>query len=138
MTNLLAIILISSSFPTVITKELSPIQSRVNCLSEIQIISPPALSGNLYPYYLSCALFSTLSPNTRVDPSAKCLRMFKTQTRQRCHRKRKLQANILDEHRYKNSQQNIIKTEVNSTLKEYTPWSNRIYLGCKDGSTSAN
>lgn len=121
MTNLLAVILISSSFPTVITKELSLIQSRVNCLSEIQITSSPALSGNLYPYHLPCALFSTLSPNTRIDPSSKRLTIFKTQTRQRSHRKRKLQANILNEHRYKNSQQNIIKTEVDSTLKEHTP-----------------
>ena len=60
-----------------------------------------------------------MSSNTTVYPPAKCLRMFKTQIRQRCHRKRKLQANIPDEHRDKNSQQNIIKTEVDSTLKEH-------------------
>ena len=32
-----------------------------------------------------------------------------TKIRQRCHKKRKLQANITDEHRCKNSQQNAIK-----------------------------
>ena len=32
-----------------------------------------------------------------------------TKTRQRCHKKRTLQANITDEHRYKNPQQNTSK-----------------------------
>ena len=32
-----------------------------------------------------------------------------TKTRQRCHKKRKLQANNTDEHRYKNPQQNTSK-----------------------------
>ena len=34
---------------------------------------------------------------------------FMIKTRQRCHKERKLQANITDEHRYKNPQQNTSK-----------------------------
>ena len=42
-------------------------------------------------------------------------------------RKRKLQANSPDEHRLKNSQQNISKLNLAIYKKDHTPWSSRIY-----------
>ena len=44
-----------------------------------------------------------------------------TKTRQRCHKKRKLQANITYEHRYKNSQQNSSKQNP-TTSYMMTKW----------------
>ena len=44
-----------------------------------------------------------------------------TKTRQRCHKKRKLQANITDEHRYKNRQQNTSKQNPTAHQKDHTP-----------------
>ena len=50
-----------------------------------------------------------------------------TKTRQRQHKKRKLQANITDEHRHKNPQQNFSKQNSATHQKAHTPWSSWIY-----------
>ena len=44
-----------------------------------------------------------------------------TKTRQRQHKKRKLQASITDEHRYKNPQQNFSKQNTATHQKAHTP-----------------
>ena len=44
-----------------------------------------------------------------------------TKTRQRQHKKRKLQASITDEHRYKNPQQNFSKQNSATHQKAHTP-----------------
>ena len=44
-----------------------------------------------------------------------------TKNRQRQHKKRKLQANITDEHRYKNLQQNLSKQNSATHQKVHTP-----------------
>ena len=44
-----------------------------------------------------------------------------TKTRQRQHKKRKLQANITDEHRCKNPQQNFSKQNSATHQKPHTP-----------------
>ena len=44
-----------------------------------------------------------------------------TKTRQRQHTKRKLQANVIDEHRRKNSQQNFSKQNSAMHQKAHTP-----------------
>ena len=44
-----------------------------------------------------------------------------TKTRQRQHTKRKLQANITDEHRRKNPQQNFSKQNLATHQKAHTP-----------------
>ena len=44
-----------------------------------------------------------------------------TKTRQRQHTKRKLQANITDEHRHKNSQQNFSKQNSATHQKAHAP-----------------
>ena len=46
-----------------------------------------------------------------------------TKTRQREHKKRKLQTNITDEHRCKNPQQNFSKQTSATHQKARTPWS---------------
>ena len=44
-----------------------------------------------------------------------------TKNRQRCHKQRKLQANITDEHRCKNPQQNTSKQNPTAHEKDHTP-----------------
>ena len=48
-------------------------------------------------------------------------------TRQRYYKKRKLQANISDEYKCKNPQQNISKPNSTIYKKDHTPWSSGIY-----------
>ena len=50
-----------------------------------------------------------------------------TKTRQRQHKKRKLQANIIDEHRYKNPQQIFSKQNSATHQKAQTPQSSWVY-----------
>ena len=50
-----------------------------------------------------------------------------TKTRQTQHKKRKLQANITDEHRHKNHQQNFSKQNSATDHKAHTPWSSWVY-----------
>ena len=52
-----------------------------------------------------------------------------TKTRQRQHKKRKLQANITDEHRCKNPQQNFSKQNSATHKKSHTPWSSWVIPG---------
>ena len=62
-----------------------------------------------------------------------------TKTRQRQHKKRKLQTNIPDEHRCKNPQQNFRKTEFSNTPKSsYTMIKLGLFQGCKDSSINGN
>ena len=50
-----------------------------------------------------------------------------TKTRQRQHKKRKLQANITDEDRCKNPQQNFSKRNAATHQKAHTPLSSWVY-----------
>ena len=50
-----------------------------------------------------------------------------TKTRQRQHKKRKLQANITDEHRCKNPQENFSKQNSATYQNAHTPWSSWVY-----------
>ena len=50
-----------------------------------------------------------------------------TKTRQRQHTKRKLQADITDEHRCKNPQQNFSKQNSATHQEAHTPWSSWVY-----------
>ena len=50
-----------------------------------------------------------------------------TKTRQRQHKKRKLQASITDEHRCKNPQQNFSKQNSAAHQKAHTTWSSWVY-----------
>ena len=50
-----------------------------------------------------------------------------TKTRQQHYQKRKLQANIFDEHRCKNPQQNIRTLNPTTYEKDHTPWSSWIH-----------
>ena len=50
-----------------------------------------------------------------------------TKTRQRQHKKRKLQTNITDEHRCKNPQQNFSKQNSAIHRKTHTPWLSWVY-----------
>ena len=53
--------------------------------------------------------------------------------------KRKLQANISDEHRHKNPQQKCYQTKSNNTLKSsYTMIKLGLFQGCKDSSIYSN
>ena len=62
-----------------------------------------------------------------------------TKTRQRQHKKRKLQANITDEHRCKNPQQNFSKQNSATYQKAHTPLSSWVYSReCKDSSVYGN
>ena len=53
-----------------------------------------------------------------------------TKTRQRHYQKRKLQANILDEYRHKNSQQNISKQNPITCKKDHPPQPSWIHPRC--------
>ena len=74
--------------------------------------------SNIYP-------FKTLSKNCRGRNTSKFILWGHhhpdTQTRQRQHKKRKLQANITDEHRCKNPQQNFSKQNSAIREKAHTP-----------------
>ena len=50
-----------------------------------------------------------------------------TKSRQRQHKKRKLQANITDEHRCKNPQQNFSKQNSTTHQKAHTPLSRMVH-----------
>ena len=73
----------------------------------------------------------TLSKNCRGNNTSKFILQGHhhpdTKTRQRQHKKRKLQANITDEHRSKNPQQNFSKQNSATHQKVHTPWSSWIY-----------
>ena len=60
-----------------------------------------------------------------------------TKTRQGCHKERKLYANIPDEHRCKNPQQNISKPNSTIHYKDHTYDKWDLFQGRKGGLTSA-
>ena len=70
-------------------------------------------------------LTKTLSKNCRGRNTSKLILRDHhhpdTETRQRQHKKRKLQANITDEHRCKNPQQNFSKQNSATYQKAHTP-----------------
>jgi len=53
---------------------------------------------------------------------------FNTKTKQRCHNKRKLQANIPDEHKDKNPRQNIMKLNSEIHEEDHSLWWGGIYF----------
>ena len=61
-----------------------------------------------------------------------------TKNRQRQHKKRKLQANITDEHRCKNPQQNFSKQFSNTSKSSYTMIKLGLFQGHKHSSVCAN
>ena len=61
-----------------------------------------------------------------------------TNNRHRQHRKTKLQANITDEHRGKNLQQNFTKQFSNTSKSSYTMIQLGLFQGCKDSSIDVN
>ena len=70
-------------------------------------------------------VFLKLSKNCRGRNNSKLILQGHnhpdTETRQRCHKKRKLQANITDKHRCKNPQQNFSKQNSATHQKAHTP-----------------
>ena len=81
--------------------------------------------SNIYP-------FITLSKNCRGRNTSKLILWGHhhpdTKTRQRQHKKRKLQANITDEDRCKNPQQNFSKQNSATHQKAHIPWANWVYF----------
>ena len=73
----------------------------------------------------------TLSKNCRGRNTSKLIlwghHYPDTKTRQRQHKKRKLQANITDEHSCRNSQQNFSKKNSATHQKAHTTWSSWVY-----------
>ena len=63
---------------------------------------------------------------TLLNPSYKAT-ITLTKTRKRYYKKIKLKANIFDEYRCKNHQQNISKLNQKIYKKDHTPWSSLIY-----------
>ena len=89
-----------------------------------RILSNISRWANTYPS-------KTLSKNCRGRDTSKLIlqghHIPDTKTRQRQHKKRKLQANITDGHRCKNPQQNFSKQNSAIHQKAHTPWSNWVY-----------
>ena len=81
-------------------------------------------SSNAYPS-------KTISKNRRERNTSKFILWYHhhpdTKTRQRQHTKGKLKANITDEHRFKNPQQNFSKQNSAPHQKAHTPWSSWVY-----------
>ena len=76
-------------------------------------------------------LLKTISKNCRGRITSKLILQGHhhpdTKTRQREHKKRKLQANITAEHRCKNPQQNFSKQNSATHQKAHIPWSSWVY-----------
>ena len=89
-----------------------------------RILSNIQRRANAYP----C---KTLSKNCRGRNTSKLILLGHhhpdTKTKQRQHKKRKLQANITDEHRCKNPQQNFSKQNSATHQKVHTPGSSWVY-----------
>ena len=93
---------------------------------------PDGITGKFYQtfraeliYPFKIYLFKILSENFRERNTSKLILQCHchpdTKSRQRQHKKRKLQANITDEHRCKNPQQNFSKQNSATHQKANTP-----------------
>ena len=96
-------------------------------------------TGEFYQAFkeeLTIILLKLFQKNCRERNSAKLILWGhchpNNKTRQRYHKKRKLQANITDEHRDKNTQQNTSKSTPAIQYKDHTPWSKRFLTGVLD------
>ena len=115
--------IISTEFKAVIKKKKFP---------KNKSSGPDGITGKFYQtfraeliYPFKIYLFKILSENFRERNTSKLILQCHchpdTKSRQRQHKKRKLQANITDEHRCKNPQQNFSKQNSATHQKANTP-----------------
>ena len=115
--------IISTEFKAVIKKKKFP---------KNKSSGPDGITGKFYQtfraeliYPFKIYLFKILSENFRERNTSKLILQCHchpdTKSRQRQHKKRKLQANITDEHRCKNPQQNFSKQNSATHQKAHTP-----------------
>ena len=92
--------------------------------------------ANVYPS-------KTLSKNCRGRNTSKLIlrgHCHPDPQNQRQYKKRKLQANITDKHRWENPQQNFSKQNSATHQKAHTLWPSKLglFLECKDSSIDVN
>ena len=112
----------------------SEIEAVIKNFPKNKISGPGGFTGESYQTFrdeIMPILLQLFQKNWRGRNSSKlilwCHHHPDTKTRQRWHTKRKLQANITDEHRHKNLQQNFSKENSSTYQKAHTPWSTWVY-----------